>query len=61
MDQWTQERYGSLSDDDLKEERWPWRNKPATNTPTEIAARRRQLWLSFRDLPMSHLAPGLEP
>ena len=50
MDKLTQERYGPLTAEDLAEERWPWRGKPATNTAAEVARRRRQLWLAFTNV-----------
>ncbi len=48
MDRYTQERYGPLARKDLDAEAWPWRAAPRTDTPQDIARRRRLLWLALK-------------
>lgn len=51
MDELTRERYSLVAPADLEAERWPWRDKPATNTASQVAQRRRDLWRALRNDP----------
>lgn len=51
MDELTRERYSLTAPADLEAERWPWRDKPQTNSSAQIARRRRDLWRSLSSDP----------